>query len=255
VSVEPDLPAAGYVNLAGLGAHDEEAIHEECERRQWPLVELASDEAAGQPALERPGLRRCLERIADGSARALVVARLEVLPSAVPELAALLDWVETAGAIFICLDPGVDTGTRAGRLAHELVARLASSQREQAAERTRMALARARRAGRPVGRPSVADRPQLRDRIARMRADGMTLQAIADALNAEGVPTLRGGAQWRASSVQGATGYRRRGRPHRPPRLPALPPPPRGRRHPPPAGRRRGPGTGPPAPLRRGPGR
>jgi hypothetical protein len=39
----------------------------------------------------------------------------------------------------------------------------------------------------------------------------MTLQAIADQLNAEGVPTLRGGAMWRPSSVQAALGYRRPG--------------------------------------------
>ena len=37
----------------------------------------------------------------------------------------------------------------------------------------------------------------------------MTLQAISDALNAAGVPTLRGGAEWRPSSVQAATGYKR----------------------------------------------
>ena len=30
-----------------------------------------------------------------------------------------------------------------------------------------------------------------------MREQGMTLQAIADVLNEEGVPTLRGGAMWR----------------------------------------------------------
>ena len=56
---------------------------------------------------------------------------------------------------------------------------------------------------------SVADIPPLDQHIARMRNGGMTLQAIADALNAEGVPTLRGGATWRPSSVQRATGYRR----------------------------------------------
>jgi hypothetical protein len=38
----------------------------------------------------------------------------------------------------------------------------------------------------------------------------MSLQAIADALNAEGVPTVRGGAKWRPSSLQSATGYRRK---------------------------------------------
>ena len=57
--------------------------------------------------------------------------------------------------------------------------------------------------------PGVADNPELRDRIARMRADGMTLQQIADRLNADGVPTVRGGAKWRPSSVQAAAGYRR----------------------------------------------
>ena len=43
-----------------------------------------------------------------------------------------------------------------------------------------------------------------------MRAEGMTLQAIADRLNEEGVPTVRGGAKWRHSSIQVAAGYRRR---------------------------------------------
>ena len=42
-----------------------------------------------------------------------------------------------------------------------------------------------------------------------MRARGMTLQAIADTLNSEGVPTLRGGSEWRPSSVQAAVGYKR----------------------------------------------
>jgi hypothetical protein len=36
----------------------------------------------------------------------------------------------------------------------------------------------------------------------------MTLQAIADTLNKEGVPTARGGAQWRPSSIQSTLGRR-----------------------------------------------
>jgi len=35
-----------------------------------------------------------------------------------------------------------------------------------------------------------------------MRSQGMTLQAIADELNQHRVPTVRGGAKWRHSSVQ-----------------------------------------------------
>jgi DNA-binding NarL/FixJ family response regulator len=47
----------------------------------------------------------------------------------------------------------------------------------------------------------AADLPELRERVAAMRADGLTLQAIADRLNEEGVPT-RSGGKWRPSSVQ-----------------------------------------------------
>ncbi len=56
---------------------------------------------------------------------------------------------------------------------------------------------------------AVADDPELAARITTMRAGGMSLQAIADALNDAGVPTLRGGSRWRPSSVQAATGYKR----------------------------------------------
>jgi hypothetical protein len=55
----------------------------------------------------------------------------------------------------------------------------------------------------------VSDAPAVRERVAAMRAANMTLQAIADTLNAEGVPTMRGGARWRPSSVQTVLGYRR----------------------------------------------
>jgi hypothetical protein len=51
------------------------------------------------------------------------------------------------------------------------------------------------------------------ERIAAMRAANMTLSAIAEQLNAEGVPTLRGGKKWRPSSIQATLGYRRPG-PH-----------------------------------------
>jgi peptidoglycan hydrolase-like protein with peptidoglycan-binding domain len=59
-------------------------------------------------------------------------------------------------------------------------------------------------------RPALADNPELVERIVQMRAQGMTLQAIADRLNEEGVPTVRGGAEWRPSSVRSGLGYKRR---------------------------------------------
>ena len=40
-----------------------------------------------------------------------------------------------------------------------------------------------------------------------MRVSGMTLHGIANQLNSENVPTLRGGTMWRPSGVQAAAGY------------------------------------------------
>ena len=94
---------------------------------------------------------------------------------------------------------------RQGRLAARTLIEVSGWERERLSERTQNGL----RAARLNGRRAVADDPELRGRIARMRAQGMTLQAIADRLNEEGVPTLRGGQKWRPSSVQAAVGYRR----------------------------------------------
>ena len=82
-------------------------------------------------------------------------------------------------------------------------------ERERLGERTREGLAAARAKGSSISRPSVQDVPMLKERVAEMRAEGMTLQAIADWLNDAGVPTLRGGQKWRPSSVQAAAGYKR----------------------------------------------
>jgi peptidoglycan hydrolase-like protein with peptidoglycan-binding domain len=58
-------------------------------------------------------------------------------------------------------------------------------------------------------RAAVKDRPELLERITAMRSANLSLQQIADQLNAEKVPTLRGGTHWRPSSIQVALGYRR----------------------------------------------
>jgi hypothetical protein len=53
--------------------------------------------------------------------------------------------------------------------------------------------------------PPWERRAALRERILGMRADGMTLQEIADRLTAEGVPTLGGVRRWQPWSVRAAT--------------------------------------------------
>jgi DNA invertase Pin-like site-specific DNA recombinase len=158
---------------------------------------------------QRPSLAWALEQLAKERAEVLVVARLRDLSPNVANLAPLLRWFDSERRTLIAIDLDLDTSTEAGRLAAAAIAGVGGWEHERISERTRRGLEAARSRGRAQGRTAVADIPELQERIARMREEGMTLQAIADALNAEGVPTLRGGAMWRPSSVQRATGYRR----------------------------------------------
>jgi hypothetical protein len=63
------------------------------------------------------------------------------------------------------------------------------------------ALAAKKAAGVRLGRPPVLD-PVVRVRIQAEKKAGRSLVAIAKALEAEGVPTARGGIRWHASSVR-----------------------------------------------------
>jgi DNA invertase Pin-like site-specific DNA recombinase len=178
-----------------------------CARRGLSLLEVVREwEPARGHALERPGLGYALERISTGEAAGLVVADLSRLTRSVPELGRVLEWFSRSDARLVAAAPGLDTGDDGGRLAARTIIELSHWERDRLAERTRKGMLEARR----KGPRSVADYPDLKARIVRMRSAGMTLQAIADRLNGEGVPTVRGGSKWRPSSVHAATGYRRR---------------------------------------------
>lgn len=72
-----------------------------------------------------------------------------------------------------------------------LFASVTEWERDTIAQWTRDGLAAARAQGKPTGRPTVADRPELAQRIQEMHADGLSLQQICDRLSEEGVPTAR----------------------------------------------------------------
>jgi DNA invertase Pin-like site-specific DNA recombinase len=211
--LQPGEPVIGYVTVSSQANRNEAdgAVHEieaACHSARWELSEVVTDRESGR-GLERPGLAYALSQIAAGKARGLVVSDLRRLSRSIVDLGALMQWFRDAGAGLVALDLGIDTSTPEG---HEMAATLITLgdwEHERIARRTRSGLAEVRASGRPTGRPKVSDRPDLVERITAMRAANMTLQAIADQLNAQGVPTLRGGAMWRPSSVQAALGYRR----------------------------------------------
>lgn len=209
------VPLVGYVSPgAGRGEERKEDLRRqmativtECERRGLALLETVRErEPPPGRAARRRGLGRALQRTLDGEAQGVAVAELVQLGDSMSELSRVLEWFLRSDVRLVAASPSLDTQDESGRLALQTIVELSHWEHERQVARTR----RGMRAARRKGPPAVADQPELRERIARMRAAGMTLQAIADRLNAEGVPTVRGGAKWRTSSVQTAAGYRRR---------------------------------------------
>jgi DNA invertase Pin-like site-specific DNA recombinase/peptidoglycan hydrolase-like protein with peptidoglycan-binding domain len=204
-------PVIGYVTVPNgedsNGANGAWAeIEATCERCSWQLLEIVREHG-----LERPGLGYALKRIANGDARALVVADLRRMNSSITKLGALMAWFNEADATLISLDPLIDTSTAWGQAVATTVIGLSRSEGAETGGRSDSGPRPNRISGRSGGRPAVADRPELVERIVAMRESNMTLQAIADQLNADGVPTVRGGARWRPSSIQAILGYRRPG--------------------------------------------
>lgn len=182
------------------------AIERYCERRGWELLKVVQDvESPSGKSLARPGLGYALDRIAEGQASCLMVSKLERLTRSVVEFSALLEWFRDAEARLVVLDQRLDTYSPAGQTTAETIVALGTWEREKLSARAR----RGREAAPWTARPAVGQDPALKERVVTMRDQGMTLQAIADALNRDGVPTLRGGAKWRPSSVQSALGYKR----------------------------------------------
>jgi DNA invertase Pin-like site-specific DNA recombinase len=215
VGPRESLRAVGYVSVpngddvAALEAQVD-AIQRLCGRRGWELLRVVRDVEDGHAkGTERPGLLYTLERIAEGDASCLVVSHLERLSRSAADLGRIVEWVEEHGGRLVAINLRLDTGSPQGRVTARTVVAIGKWEGRRIADQTKKGLAAARARRGTTGPAAVEDRPGLKERIVALRKKGLTMQAIADRLNAERVPTLRGGTEWRQSSVQRAAGYRR----------------------------------------------
>jgi DNA invertase Pin-like site-specific DNA recombinase len=178
-----------------------DAIGDYCSRKGWELLAVLRDVAGPGTGPGQPALSNAIERLRNGDASCLVVAQLRQLCPSVADLGGILEVLKRADARLVSLEPPFDTDTPIGGAVGRILKTVSDWERTRRADMT--AAARSK-----VGVAQVIPL-DLRRRIVRMRNAGMTLQAIADRLNEEGVPTVRGGMRWRPSSVQATVGYKR----------------------------------------------
>lgn len=189
---------------SGLGlAAQRAAIATEATRRGWTVVgEFADEGVSGtKGADKRPGLAAALAAIRAGEASTLVVAKLDRLSRNFRDAVNLIGEADDEGWSVVAVDGTVDMSTPAARFQTRVMLGVAELERDMIAQRTRDALAAKRAQGVRLGRPSETPAEVTR-RVVEAKARGLSLRAIAADLTEAGIPTVRGGATWHASTVR-----------------------------------------------------
>jgi DNA invertase Pin-like site-specific DNA recombinase len=210
VKDETSVHAIGYVRVStemqtasGLGIEAQTAaLRSACQDRGWHGRVVVEDAASGKSMERRPLLAEALEDLHAKRAQVLVVTKVDRLSRSLIDFAGLLARAENEGWKIVVLDvAGLDMTTPTGKFTAHILAANAELERSFISQRTREALAAARADGKRLGRPRTLPDGILR-RVVAEREAGSTWQAIADRLNADQVPTARGGAGWRVATVQ-----------------------------------------------------
>lgn len=176
------------------------------------LVAIVEDAGASAKTLKRDGLQAALSALDAGEVEGLLIAKLDRLTRDVRDMGDLLEHYFASKFNLFCVAEQIDTTTAAGRLMLNLLTSVAQWERETIGERTSAALRHKQAQGEHIGAPGlgykvcdgklekVEAEMVVVDRIRAMREQGLTLRAIAGALNDEGIPTKRGG-KWYAKTV------------------------------------------------------
>lgn len=184
-----------------------------CELYGVEVVEIIVDAGQSAKTLNRPGLQQALGMLEAGSADGLVIARLDRLTRSVADWALLIEQYFSKRFGLMSVSDQIDTRTASGRMVTNLLICIAQWERETIGERTATALAHLKASGMHVG--GIPYGHEIRDGkllplashadaislMTEMRAEGATLQAIADKLNEMGIPTARGG-KWYPMTVK-----------------------------------------------------
>lgn len=205
------LPLIGYTRVSGHGqaesgvgiAAQRRALEDAARANQLAILRVVADEGrSGARMANRPALQEALAAIRSGEAGGLITPKIDRLGRNAAEVLALVEQATKEGWRLIALDAGLDTDTPAGELVAGMLALAARFEHRRIAERQQEKFAELRRQRRARGQPATGR--ALADRIIRLRGRGSTWRAIADTLNAEDVPTVRGGSEWRPSSARSA---------------------------------------------------
>lgn len=163
----------------------------------------------------RPGLAAVLAAVDAGDVETVIVYALDRLGRRTSIVLDVVDRLRVAGCAVVSCRESLDGTTPAGAFVLTMFAALAQLERDTIVERTTAGRnARGAKDGERGGRVPFGYRRTaagltvdadaaaiVRRIIAERFRKGGTLESIAERLNADGIPTPRGGQTWRPSSV------------------------------------------------------
>ncbi|WP_375481981.1 recombinase family protein [uncultured Mycobacterium sp.] len=187
-------------NGHGLGAQ-RQVLERFCEQNGHELLTVTSDVVGGSESDRMYGRQVAIAAIEAGVADALLVRALDRATRDQLDHARLFKQAErNAWRLMDC--EGADSGEPHQRLVADIRNAVAAEERRKISERTKEGLAKARKAGKRLGRPPRID-PAVANRIVDMRMrDGLSANAIAAELTRLCVPAPGGGAKWYPTTVR-----------------------------------------------------
>ncbi|MFK4761709.1 recombinase family protein [Microbacterium sp. ZW T5_45] len=171
---------SNMIGYARVSTREQNPAAQEAELRAAGAVRVFVDHGESSRVAERPEWVACLDYLRSGDT--LVVRRLDrIAGSEVMAIQTISELHDRGINIKSLTEPDIDTTTPMGRALFGIVAVFAQLRVDTIRENTKRGLDHARAQGRVGGRPSVMT-PERTAQALKMRAQGLSIQRIADVL-------------------------------------------------------------------------
>ncbi|MBC7318840.1 recombinase family protein [Candidatus Bipolaricaulota bacterium] len=175
------LRVIGYVRVStakqkeGFGPQAQrEAIERYCQIKGYELVAIMEEAGSGVKA--RPVFEKLKERVLNGEADGIIVAKLDRLGRSVRDLANIAEELRKAGKQLISVGDNIDTTSPNGKLLFHILSVIAEYERELLLERTKAGRALAEKQGKICHRPRKEVDPKV---LREMKEKGLSHRMMA----------------------------------------------------------------------------
>ena len=168
-----------YLRVSTIGQTTDNQLHEieAAGFKVEPRRVIAETVSGSVPTSMRRGFRRLVDRLEPNDV--LVVTKLDRLGRNAMDVGSTVAQLAEIGVHVHCLAlGGVDLTSSTGKLTMNVINAVAEFERDLLIERTQAGLARAKAAGRKLGRPESLS-PEQRQDVARRLDQGVTISTLA----------------------------------------------------------------------------